>query len=87
MMLMIDDGDVVDKSPWPDVETGNMICAVGLHSLLRDKLASKIADDEEDTNFCCKRISFYRDIAFYLIRKKLNLENLTFFCYAYSNGT
>ena len=21
------------SSPWPDVETGNMICAVGLHSL------------------------------------------------------
>ena len=43
----------------PDVETGNMICAVGLHSLLRDKLASKIADDEEDANFCGKRIYFY----------------------------
>ena len=50
----------------PDVETGNMICAVGLHSLLRDKLASKIADDEEDTNFCCKQIYFYRDILPYL---------------------
>ena len=66
MMLIIDDGDVVDKSPWPDVETGNMICAVGLHSLLRDKLASKIADDEEDANFCAKRIYFYRDILPYL---------------------
>ena len=66
MMLMIDDGDVVDKSPWPDVETGNMICAVGLHSLLRDELASKIADDEEDANFCGKRIYFYRDILPYL---------------------
>ena len=64
MIVVIDDGDVVDKSPWPDVETGNMICAVGLHSLLRDELASKIADDEEDTKFCCcKRIYFYRDIA------------------------
>ena len=66
MMLIIDDGDVVDKSPWPDVETGNMICAVGLHSLLRDKLASKIADDEEDANFCGKRIYFYCDILPYL---------------------
>ena len=66
MMLIIDDGDVVDKSPWPDVETGNMICAVGLHSLLRDKLASKIADDEEDAYFCGKRTHFYRDILPYL---------------------
>ena len=66
MIVVIDDGDVVDKSPWPDVETGNMICAVGLHSLLRDKLASKIADDEEDTNFCYKQIYFCRDILPYL---------------------
>ena len=67
MIVVIDDGDVVDKSPWPDVETGNMICAVGLHSLLRDKLASKIADDEEDANFCGKRIYYIANIYRYIL--------------------
>ena len=51
----------------PDVETGNMICAVGLHSLLRDKLASKIADDEEDANFCGKRIYYIANIYRYIL--------------------
>ena len=32
IMMMMMGGTA--KSPWPDVETGNMICAVGLHSLL-----------------------------------------------------
>ena len=43
-------------SPWPDVETGNVICAVGLHSLsLADTPAPKFTDDDnyddDDDNY------------------------------------